>query len=198
MKGKSRQKTSEKFDIDYGESALSIRVVEHGESICKMSTANAHNWPKTISSLPKTICSYFSGIHMTFVIISSFWTKLRYTKTRLGSKNFSWVLGTVFLDCQVIIFVTYLEKDRSITGALYTSLVNRFKIELQQKTRTSSIFHHVNVLAHSFGIPLNQIRLPPSQHYLFHHMENQWMMTRKKYYPNKDVISILLFERDQQ
>lgn len=144
------------------------------------------------------ICSYFSGIHMTFVIISSFWTKLRYTKTRLGSKNFSSVLGTVFLDCQVIIFVTYLEKDRSITGTLYTSLVNRFKIELQEKTRTSSIFHHVNVLAHSFGIPLNQIRFPPSQHYLVHHMENQWMMTRKKYYPNKDVISILLFERDQQ
>lgn len=43
------------------------------------------------------------------------------------------IMATVFWDSQGIIFIDYLEKGKTITGAYYSSLLDRLKTELQKK-----------------------------------------------------------------
>jgi len=60
---------------------------------------------------------------------------------------------TVFWDSQGIILINYLEKGRTITGASYSSLLDRLKTELQEKcprlAHKKILFHHDNAPAHT-------------------------------------------------
>jgi hypothetical protein len=42
-------------------------------------------------------------------------------------------MATVFWDSQGIILINYLEKGKTITGASYSSLLDRLETELQEK-----------------------------------------------------------------
>jgi histone-lysine N-methyltransferase SETMAR len=43
------------------------------------------------------------------------------------------VMATVFWDSQGIMLINYLEKSKTMTGASYSSLLDRLKTELQEK-----------------------------------------------------------------
>jgi hypothetical protein len=64
------------------------------------------------------------------------------------------IMATVFWDSQRIILINYLEKSKTITGASYSSLLDRLKTELQEKyprlAHKKIHFHH-NAPAHSSG-----------------------------------------------
>ena len=64
-------------------------------------------------------------------------------------------MATVFWDLQGIIFVDYMEKGKTIAGTYYSSLLDRLKIELQEKrprlAHKKVLFHH-NTPAHSSAV----------------------------------------------
>ncbi|MCP6497641.1 hypothetical protein NL476_27105, partial [Klebsiella pneumoniae] len=66
------------------------------------------------------------------------------------------VMATVFWDSQRIIFIDYLEKGKTITGAYYSLLLDRLKIELQEKrprlAHKKVLFHHDNAPAHTSAV----------------------------------------------
>jgi histone-lysine N-methyltransferase SETMAR len=64
-------------------------------------------------------------------------------------------MATVFWDSQEIILIRYLEKDKTVNGASYSSLLDRPKTELQEKcpqlAHKKILFHHDNAAAYSSG-----------------------------------------------
>lgn len=66
------------------------------------------------------------------------------------------VMATVFWDSQGIILIDYLEKDTTITGAYYSSLLDRLKTKLQEErprlAHKKVLFHHDNAPAHALAV----------------------------------------------
>ena len=62
-------------------------------------------------------------------------------------------MATVFWDSQGVIYIDYLEKDKTITGLYYAELLGRFDAELQKKrphlAKKKVLFHHDNAPAHT-------------------------------------------------
>jgi len=115
------------------------------------------------------------------------------------------VMPTVFWDSQGIIFINYLEKGKTITGASYSSLLDRLKTELQEKrprlAHKKMLFHH-NAPAHSSGAVAAKLMelefqliphppyspdLFPLDYYLFPNMK-KWLAGRR-FYSNEEVIA---------
>jgi histone-lysine N-methyltransferase SETMAR len=115
------------------------------------------------------------------------------------------VMATVFWDSQGILFISYMEKGKTITGASYSSLLDRLKTELQEKRLRLShkkILFHYNAPTHSSAAastksmelgfqliphPPYSPDLIPLDYYLFHTMKN-WLSGRR-FYSNKEVIA---------
>ena len=116
------------------------------------------------------------------------------------------VMATVFWDSQGVILIDYIEKGKTITGAYYSSLLDRLKTELQEKrprlAHKKVLFHHDNAPAHSSGVvaaKLMELRfqlvphppyspdLAPSDYYLFPNMK-KWLAGRR-FYSNEEVIA---------
>lgn len=116
------------------------------------------------------------------------------------------IRATVFWDSQGIILIDYLEKGKTITGVSYSSLLDRLKIELQEKRpqlpHKEILFHHNNAPAHSSEVAAAKLMeigfqlvshppyspdLAPSDYYLFPDMK-KWMAGRR-FYSNEEVIA---------
>ena len=135
------------------------------------------------------------------------------------------IMATVFWDSQGIILIDYLEKGKTITGAYYSSLLDRLKTELLEKRPRLA---HKNVLFHqqytssrfsSCGRKINGNRVPtrftspcspdlaPSDYYLFPNLK-KWLAGKKILFKRGGdcrnewlffrLGQILLFGRDQQ
>jgi len=116
------------------------------------------------------------------------------------------IMATVFWDSQEIILIDYLEKGTTITGAYYSSLLNRLKTELQEKrprlAHKKVLFHHDNAPAHTSAIVVAKLMeigfqlvshppyspdLAPSDYYLFPNLK-KWL-AGKRFYSNEEVIA---------
>lgn len=115
-------------------------------------------------------------------------------------------MATVFWDARGIIFIDYLEKGKTITGAYYASLLDQLHSEIKTKrphfAKRTVLFHHDNAPAHSSAIAtakLFELRyeivphppyspdLAPSDYYLFPNLKN--FLAGKKFASNSEVIS---------
>lgn len=71
------------------------------------------------------------------------------------------VMATVFWDAKGIIHVDYLEKGKTITGAYYAALLDRFDAELRQKrpglARKKVLFHQDNAPAHKSAVAMAKL-----------------------------------------
>uniref|UniRef100_A0A0K2SWW6 Histonelysine Nmethyltransferase SETMARlike [Hydra vulgaris] n=1 Tax=Lepeophtheirus salmonis TaxID=72036 RepID=A0A0K2SWW6_LEPSM len=116
------------------------------------------------------------------------------------------IMATVFWDSQGIILIDYLEKDKTIAGAYYSSLLDRLKTELQEKRPQLShkevLFNHNNASAHISSVVVAKLReigfqlvshpphspdLAPSDYYLFPNLK-KWL-GGKRFYSNEEVIA---------
>lgn len=66
------------------------------------------------------------------------------------------VMATIFWDSHGIIHIDYLGKGKTITGAYYAALLDKFYAEIKKKrphlARKKILFYHDNAPAHSSGI----------------------------------------------
>jgi len=129
----------------------------------------------------KDNCSCFSGIHRTLGVVSSLWTKHGYTTTLLRPRTLK-TMGSQWGVCtkegedrsfsresygdSLLGFSRnnpYLEKGKTITGESYSSLLDRMKIELQEKcpqlAHKKILFHHDNAPAHASGVAAAKLEL---------------------------------------
>jgi histone-lysine N-methyltransferase SETMAR len=116
------------------------------------------------------------------------------------------VMATVFWDSHGIIHIDYLEKGKTITGAYYSALLDRFDSDLKEKrphlVKKKILFHHDNALAHSSGIvaaKLHELRyellphppyspdLAPCDYFLFPNLKKS--LAGKKFRSNGEVIA---------
>lgn len=116
------------------------------------------------------------------------------------------VMASVFWDAHGVIFIDYLEKGKSITGAYYSSLLDRLKIEIAEKRphlkKKKILYHHDNAPAHSSLVaqaklheigfelvpqPPESPDLAPSDFYLFPNLK-RWL-TGKRFYSNEELIA---------
>lgn len=116
------------------------------------------------------------------------------------------VMASVFWDANGIIFVDYLEKGKTITGAYYSSLLDRLKIEIAEKRphlkKKKPLYHHDNAPVHSCLVAQAKLHeigfelvpqppyspdLAPSDYYLFPNLK-RWL-TGKRFYSNEDLIA---------
>ncbi|XP_011165249.1 histone-lysine N-methyltransferase SETMAR-like [Solenopsis invicta] len=116
------------------------------------------------------------------------------------------IMATVFWDSQGIILIDYLEKSKTITGAYYSSLLDRLKTKLQEKcprlAHKKDLFHHDNAPAHASAVVVAKLMkigfqlvshppyspdLAPLDYYLFPNLK-KWL-TGKRFYSNKEVIA---------
>ena len=116
------------------------------------------------------------------------------------------VMASVFWDAHGIIFIDYLEKGKTITGAYYCELLDRLKTEIAIKrphlAKKKALYHHDNAPAHSSMIAqakLHEIKfemvpqppyspdLSPSDFYLFPNLK-RWL-TGQQFYSNEELIA---------
>jgi len=116
------------------------------------------------------------------------------------------IMATVFWDSQGIILIDYMEKGKTITGAYYSSILDRLKTELQEKrprlAHKKVLFHHDNAPAHTSAVVAAKLMeigfrlvphppyspdLAPSDYYLFPNMK-KWL-AGKRFYSNEEVIA---------
>lgn len=114
------------------------------------------------------------------------------------------VMASVFWDAQGIIFIDYLEKGKTITGAYYSSLLDRLKEEVKQKrphlAKKKIRYHHDNAPSHSSLIAQGKLYelgfelvpqppyspdLAPSDFYLFPNLK-RWL-SGKRFYSNDEL-----------
>ena len=66
------------------------------------------------------------------------------------------VMTTVFSDAHGVIFIDYLEKGRTITGAYYAALLDRLVVEIRKKRphlkKKKILFYHANAPSHTLNI----------------------------------------------
>jgi histone-lysine N-methyltransferase SETMAR len=115
-------------------------------------------------------------------------------------------MATVFWDSQGIILINYLEKGKTITGASYSSLLDRVKTKLHEKCprlgHKKFLFHYDNAPAHSSGVVVAKLLelgfqlvphppyspdLAPLDYYLCPNMK-KWLVGRR-YYSIEEVIA---------
>ena len=112
------------------------------------------------------------------------------------------VMASVFWDAHGVIFIDYLEKGKSITGAYYSSLLDRLKIKIAEKRphlkKKKILYHHDNAPAHSsllaqaklYEIGFELVHQPPyspdlapSDFYQFPNLKR--LLTGKRFYSNE-------------
>ena len=71
------------------------------------------------------------------------------------------VMETVFWDSRGVILIDYLQKGKTITGAYYTSLLDKLKAELAEKgphlQEKKILFHQDNVPSHISAVAMANI-----------------------------------------
>lgn len=116
------------------------------------------------------------------------------------------VMATVFWDSQGVIYIDYLEKGKTITGAYYADLLGRFDPQLKKKrphlAKKKILFHHDNAPAHTSAVvtvKLSELRyeilphppyspdLAPCDFFLFPNLKKS--LTGQKFESNEDVIT---------
>lgn len=114
------------------------------------------------------------------------------------------VMASVFWDSHGIIFIDYLEKGKTITGAYYASLLDRLNDEIKKKrphlAKKKILFHddnapsHTSIIAqakkHELGFellphPPYSPDLAPSDYYLFPNLK-RWLCG-KRFLSNEEV-----------
>lgn len=116
------------------------------------------------------------------------------------------VMASVFWDARGIIFIDYLEKGKTITGAYYSTLLDRLKSEIAKKRphlkKKKILYHHDNAPPHSSLVAQEKLDeigfqlvphppyspdLAPSDFYLFPNLK-RWL-TGQRFYSNEDLIA---------
>ena len=114
------------------------------------------------------------------------------------------VMASVFWDAHGIIFIDYLEKGKTITGAYYSALLYQLKDENKKKRphlqKKKILFHHDNAPAHTSTIAqakLHELKfellphppyspdLAPSDYYLFGNLK-KWF-SGQRFTSNEEV-----------
>jgi histone-lysine N-methyltransferase SETMAR len=114
------------------------------------------------------------------------------------------VMASVFWDANGVIFIDYLEKGKTITGAYYAALLDRLVDELKKKrphlAKKKVLFHDDNAPSHtsnigkakkhelgfeSFDQPPYSPDLAPSDYYLFPNLK-RWLCG-KRFESNEEV-----------
>jgi len=115
------------------------------------------------------------------------------------------VMATVFWDSQGIILIDYLQKDKTITGAYYATLLDRLKEELKKKrprlTCKKVLFYQDNMPSHKSTVAMAKLHelgceliphppyspdLAPCNFFLFPNLKT-WL-DGKKFSSNEEVI----------
>lgn len=116
------------------------------------------------------------------------------------------VMATVFGDSQGIIFIDYLKKGKTITGAYYASLLQRLSEEIKEKhphlKKKKILLHQDNARVHTCAFSMAKIvelkmellqhpayspDLAPSDYFLFSNLK-KWLGGRR-FASNEDVIA---------
>ena len=116
------------------------------------------------------------------------------------------VMATVFWDSRGIIFIDYLEKGETITGAYYASLLDRLNNEIKEKrphlTKKKVLLHQDNARVHTCTVAMAKIEslrfellehppyspdLAPCDYFLFPNLK-KWL-GGKRFESNEDVIA---------
>lgn len=116
------------------------------------------------------------------------------------------VMATVFWDSQGVIFIDFLEKGKTITGAYYAALLERFNEELMKKrphlAKKKVLFHQDNAPAHSSAVATSKLvelgyellphppyspDLAPCDFFLFPNMK-KWL-AGQRFSSNEEVIA---------
>ena len=116
------------------------------------------------------------------------------------------VMATVFWDSRGIIFIDYLEKGETITGAYYASLLDRLNNEIKKKrphlTKKKVLLHQENARVHTCAVAMAKIEslrfellehppyspdLAPCDYFLFPNLK-KWL-GGKRFESNEDVIT---------
>lgn len=114
-------------------------------------------------------------------------------------------MASVFWDAHSIIFIDYLEKEKTITGEYYVMLLDKLDEEIKKKRprlkKKKILFHHDNAPAHSsvkamvkldslgyelLPHPPYSPDLAPSDYYLFPNLK-RWLQG-KRFHTNEEVI----------
>ena len=70
-------------------------------------------------------------------------------------------MATVFWDSHGVILIDYLQKGKTITGAYYTSLLDKLKAELAEERphfqKKEILFHQDNALSHTSAVAMARI-----------------------------------------
>lgn len=115
------------------------------------------------------------------------------------------VMATVFWDAQGIIFIDYLQKGKTITGAYYASLLDKLSKEIEEKRphlkKKKILFHQDNAPVHTCKVSAAKMAelkfeilphppyspdLAPSDFFLFPNLK-KWLGGRR-FTSNEDVI----------
>src|SRR5436190_23921294 len=71
------------------------------------------------------------------------------------------VMATVFWDSHGVILIDYLQKEKTITGAYYASLLDKLKAELAEKRphlqKKKILFHQDNASSHTSAVAMAKI-----------------------------------------
>ena len=112
-------------------------------------------------------------------------------------------MASVFWDAHGIIFVDYLEKGKTITGAYYSPLLDRLKIEKRPHLKKKKpLYHHDNAPVHSclvaqaklHEIGFELVPQPPyspdlaSTDYILFPNLKRWLID-KRFYSNEKLIA---------
>lgn len=70
-------------------------------------------------------------------------------------------MATVFWDAKGIIHIDYLKKNKTITGAYYAELLDRFDADLKEKrpglARKKILFHQDNAPSHKSAVAMAKL-----------------------------------------
>ena len=118
------------------------------------------------------------------------------------------VMATVFWDSQGVIYFSYLEKGKTITGLYYAELLGRFDAELQKKrphlAQKKVLFHHDNTPAHTSAVATAKLielgyellphppyspDLAPCEFFLFPNLKKS--LAGQKFESNEEVIAAM-------
>ena len=113
-------------------------------------------------------------------------------------------MASVFWDAHEVIFIYYLERGRTITGAYYAALLDRLVDEIRKKwphfKKKKILFQDNNALSHTSNIvqakkhelgfesllhPPYSPDLAPSDYYLFPNLK-RWLC-RRRFESNEEV-----------
>ena len=157
----------------------------HEEVVCKMGAAFAHNrsqtWIHYYTPETKNQSKIWTGSGESV-------SQKAKTVPSAGK-----VMAKIFWDLHGIILIDYLQKEKTITGEYYASLLDRFDAILKEKrphlAKKKVLFHHDNAPAHTsaiataklfdlryeiFSHPPYSSDLAPSDYFLFPNMKT-WL-----------------------